>query len=629
MEEKYSDYLKFVQDAKSYNNLLFVERKLRLPFIDTQTGVAQTDCSLWRSKQERDHVHQEGSNGTIYSYPAVRWQKRRREYLMKLNLPASSESPVYRASNGCSLNGTLSHNCPQQCHSASCSGVSKGTIGVTCQPSSNPTRADSTGSHSCMTVDSDSRDLSFATSQSFDSPRHQIEEEQSSNCYELLFPKDRQEIDNCPSKNNHDHQTNRGDPSAVPSANGKDTLASQDDEQQSLKQKLEDQTKAAIRLHSKMSKRKNVGQSLMRSNSILVKDGRKPMNGIRALVISDGGGVKTQSNTQTPPSPLRADTNSHESVTVAPATMCNGSRPYACSICDHTYKTRPGLSYHFIHSHNTTLPRNMPVKNKDEKKVECRAKMNNSSSKSGASGGEQSILVKDCVRTLRNGRMTRAQQRTNEVDEKTVDRSEQAKPDIDIDQSIYDGQESVPHHVSNGKERCFQQSVDAVDDNNFIQAGELRDRKIHSHELLNINGTIKLENTYADLGVQESNDLKKSHLKQNPFCDFCLGTVEKNRRTRLPEELVSCFSCGSSGHPSCLRFSDNIRISIRKYNWQCIECKTCSTCNNADNEDQLLFCDDCDRSYHTYCLSPPLIDLPEGNWSCKSCIAEYHDRNKG
>jgi hypothetical protein len=38
----------------------------------------------------------------------------------------------------------------------------------------------------------------------------------------------------------------------------------------------------------------------------------------------------------------------------------------------------------------------------------------------------------------------------------------------------------------------------------------------------------------------------------------------------------------------------------------------------------LLFCDDCDRGYHMYCLKPPLREPPEGSWSCHLCIVEYH-----
>ena len=29
-------------------------------------------------------------------------------------------------------------------------------------------------------------------------------------------------------------------------------------------------------------------------------------------------------------------------------------------------------------------------------------------------------------------------------------------------------------------------------------------------------------------------------------------------------------------------------------------------------QDQLLFCDDCDRGYHMYCLKPPMVKPPEG-----------------
>lgn len=34
---------------------------------------------------------------------------------------------------------------------------------------------------------------------------------------------------------------------------------------------------------------------------------------------------------------------------------------------------------------------------------------------------------------------------------------------------------------------------------------------------------------------------------------------------------------------------------------------------SAFHQDQLLFCDDCDRGYHMYCLNPPVAEPPEGN----------------
>ena len=51
---------------------------------------------------------------------------------------------------------------------------------------------------------------------------------------------------------------------------------------------------------------------------------------------------------------------------------------------------------------------------------------------------------------------------------------------------------------------------------------------------------------------------------------------------------------------------------VHTYRWQCIECKSCHFCGTSENDDQLLFCDDCDRGYHMYCLHPPLKNPPEG-----------------
>uniref|UniRef100_A0AAQ4RJQ6 [histone H3]-trimethyl-L-lysine(4) demethylase n=1 Tax=Gasterosteus aculeatus aculeatus TaxID=481459 RepID=A0AAQ4RJQ6_GASAC len=39
-------------------------------------------------------------------------------------------------------------------------------------------------------------------------------------------------------------------------------------------------------------------------------------------------------------------------------------------------------------------------------------------------------------------------------------------------------------------------------------------------------------------------------------------------------------------------------------------------------EDRLLLCDGCDDSYHTFCLIPPLQDVPKGDWRCPKCVAE-------
>uniref|UniRef100_A0A3Q3GUM0 [histone H3]-trimethyl-L-lysine(4) demethylase n=1 Tax=Labrus bergylta TaxID=56723 RepID=A0A3Q3GUM0_9LABR len=53
-----------------------------------------------------------------------------------------------------------------------------------------------------------------------------------------------------------------------------------------------------------------------------------------------------------------------------------------------------------------------------------------------------------------------------------------------------------------------------------------------------------------------------------------------------------------------------------------IDLYLCLVCGRGDEEDRLLLCDGCDDSYHTFCLIPPLQDVPKGDWRCPKCVAE-------
>uniref|UniRef100_A0A674NPU1 [histone H3]-trimethyl-L-lysine(4) demethylase n=1 Tax=Takifugu rubripes TaxID=31033 RepID=A0A674NPU1_TAKRU len=48
----------------------------------------------------------------------------------------------------------------------------------------------------------------------------------------------------------------------------------------------------------------------------------------------------------------------------------------------------------------------------------------------------------------------------------------------------------------------------------------------------------------------------------------------------------------------------------------------CLVCGCGTAEDRLLLCDGCDDSYHTFCLIPPLHDVPKGDWRCPKCLAQ-------
>uniref|UniRef100_A0A674DD66 [histone H3]-trimethyl-L-lysine(4) demethylase n=1 Tax=Salmo trutta TaxID=8032 RepID=A0A674DD66_SALTR len=53
-----------------------------------------------------------------------------------------------------------------------------------------------------------------------------------------------------------------------------------------------------------------------------------------------------------------------------------------------------------------------------------------------------------------------------------------------------------------------------------------------------------------------------------------------------------------------------------------IDLYMCLMCERGNEEDRLLLCDGCDDSYHTFCLIPPLQDVPKGDWRCPKCVAE-------
>ncbi|XP_052780089.1 lysine-specific demethylase 5A-like isoform X2 [Mya arenaria] len=48
----------------------------------------------------------------------------------------------------------------------------------------------------------------------------------------------------------------------------------------------------------------------------------------------------------------------------------------------------------------------------------------------------------------------------------------------------------------------------------------------------------------------------------------------------------------------------------------------CHTCGRGDGEEYMLLCDGCDDAFHTYCLIPPLSEIPKGDWRCPKCIQQ-------
>ncbi|XP_068089502.1 PHD finger protein 10 [Hyperolius riggenbachi] len=116
--------------------------------------------------------------------------------------------------------------------------------------------------------------------------------------------------------------------------------------------------------------------------------------------------------------------------------------------------------------------------------------------------------------------------------------------------------------------------------------------------------------------VSKSSSGYKPKSIPNAICGICLKGKDVNKKGRA-EKLVHCSQCDNSGHPSCLDMSSELVSVIRKYPWQCMECKTCIICGQPHHEEEMMFCDHCDRGYHTFCVG--LGDLPTGPWICDCC----------
>ncbi|KAK4006236.1 hypothetical protein OUZ56_011392 [Daphnia magna] len=82
-------------------------------------------------------------------------------------------------------------------------------------------------------------------------------------------------------------------------------------------------------------------------------------------------------------------------------------------------------------------------------------------------------------------------------------------------------------------------------------------------------------------------------------------------KTLVPCAVLSCY------HSFCA----NVKVTkvILQKGWRCLDCTVCEGCGERHDEARLLLCDECDISYHIYCMEPPLDYVPQGNWKCKWC----------
>nr|XP_057932803.1 lysine-specific demethylase 5A isoform X2 [Doryrhamphus excisus] len=122
------------------------------------------------------------------------------------------------------------------------------------------------------------------------------------------------------------------------------------------------------------------------------------------------------------------------------------------------------------------------------------------------------------------------------------------------------------------------------------------------------------------LPERRSRRLKSERENKEPKGLKLFGTSPK----MMDLEIVSADDGYNKKHRHLKAQAFAIKMRPRKETLEVnfIDLYFCLMCGRGDEEDRLLLCDGCDDSYHTFCLIPPLHDVPKGDWRCPKCVAE-------
>lgn len=412
-----SSYREVIESSSSYNNNIVHERKLRLPYLDSQTGVAQSDCHLWFNRNDRKPGTE---SGQLYTYPAKRWKKKRRQYLM-------NDSYLTRGRQ------TISHSSDIQLanfdHDSNSNLSNDGFLAQVIPKSEAASAA--------------------------------ANEATNGNSSKFGFHRD----------DSKDSWYDYDDGSDLPDAGELDEDSDFDD--------YDEYT---------TSRRKKKAKE---------KTPRRKRN-----------------------------------------EYSDAEKPFACEVCGARYKTRPGLSYHYTHSHQVENP---------ELLVQPPPPSEHIPEQGGIPFTPPRLSQQPGLPHLTGpGAATNQGQPSPGLPAMTAGTNpggaSRASP--------------LPSSVSNAGATTGTESPNTTASSASSQDGFAGNRPAGK-------GTVAPPQDY---------------------CDFCLGDTAENKKTKSAESLVSCSDCGRSAHPTCLQFTPNMIASVKKYRWQCIECKSCGLCGTSDND---------------------------------------------
>uniref|UniRef100_A0A8C1MA55 [histone H3]-trimethyl-L-lysine(4) demethylase n=1 Tax=Cyprinus carpio TaxID=7962 RepID=A0A8C1MA55_CYPCA len=126
--------------------------------------------------------------------------------------------------------------------------------------------------------------------------------------------------------------------------------------------------------------------------------------------------------------------------------------------------------------------------------------------------------------------------------------------------------------------------------------------------------------------VNEDKEYKPHDLlqRQNIHIQPSDTSAPARRAKRMKTEVSTPFV----SEQLCCRFIITVGLHLSQFCFSngpycmSVDMYVCLVCGKGNDEDRLLLCDGCDDSYHTFCLIPPLNDVPRGDWRCPKCLAQ-------
>ncbi|XP_065911054.1 uncharacterized protein [Dysidea avara] len=104
-------------------------------------------------------------------------------------------------------------------------------------------------------------------------------------------------------------------------------------------------------------------------------------------------------------------------------------------------------------------------------------------------------------------------------------------------------------------------------------------------------------------------------ITEEDTCPVCLKEFGDSKIGKLPCSHIFCYVCILEWSKVSVADKDTTQLLAGDD-----ENTVCEHCLRSNDEHLLLLCDGCDRGYHTYCLSPPLPEIPDGSWYCSRCL---------